>query len=200
MSDNRTERAIRFMENLKHAKGKEYGRYISLWTWQRHVTSLILRYSKNRNNEYCDHRDLKVAGPMKIGKTTLAAALGLYLLCGDDEPNAVVLGVSDTNSKARLIFDTARDMIEQDKHLVNNVRIKCNSSEMQIEYLPTGGVFIFGSVRTNRIWHKDPSAIIYDGLADAATPENMVKLQDTEIYERPEQIRLFFLDGVESCV
>ena len=51
--------------------------------------------------------------PKKNGKSELAAAVALYLTCGDGEWGAEVYGCAADRQQASIVFDVAVDMVGQ---------------------------------------------------------------------------------------
>lgn len=64
-----------------------------------------------------------VSMPRGNGKSALAAVLGLYALLADETPGAQVLIVASDERQARIIFNTARRMIQLDERLSEQVQI-----------------------------------------------------------------------------
>lgn len=55
--------------------------------------------------------------PRKNGKSTLGAGIALYLLFSDGEPGAEIYSAAADREQAAIIFDVARQMVEQDSDL-----------------------------------------------------------------------------------
>ena len=64
-----------------------------------------------------------VSMPRGNGKSGLAAALGLYALLADDVEGAQVLIVASDERQARIVFNSARRMVELDERLSEQVQI-----------------------------------------------------------------------------
>ncbi len=64
-----------------------------------------------------------VSIPRGNGKSTLAAALGLYGLLGDGVEGAQVLTVASDERQARIVFNAARRMVELNPELVARVQV-----------------------------------------------------------------------------
>lgn len=64
-----------------------------------------------------------VSLPRGNGKSTLAAALGLYALLADDEEGAEVLCVATDERQAKIVFNAARRMVELDDRLADRVQV-----------------------------------------------------------------------------
>ena len=79
----RAERAAWFFENLKHTKGKFYGKPFELLPWQ----STIIRdvYGTIKADGHRQYKYIYLEVPKKNGKSELAAGAGLYHLFADGE-------------------------------------------------------------------------------------------------------------------
>ena len=73
--------------------------------------------------------------PKKNGKSELAAAVALLLLCGDGEQRAEIYGCAADRNQAKIVFDVAVDMVRFCPALEK--RVKITESQKTIEYLPT---------------------------------------------------------------
>ena len=61
--------------------------------------------------------------PRGNGKSGLAAALAVYGLMADGVPGAQVLVVASDERQARIVFNSARRMIELDERLSEQVQV-----------------------------------------------------------------------------
>ncbi|MDF2740484.1 MAG: phage Terminase [Actinomycetia bacterium] len=96
-------------------KGTGARRRMKLRPWQREIVRGVLDDPRPRQ--------ALVAIPAGNGKSTLAAAIGLYGLLGDGVEGAQVLVVASDERQARIIFRTAKRMVELDKDLSARVQI-----------------------------------------------------------------------------
>jgi phage terminase large subunit-like protein len=64
-----------------------------------------------------------VSIPRGNGKSTLAAALGLYGLLGDGVEGAQTLCVASDQRQAEIVYRAARRMVELDKRLAERVQV-----------------------------------------------------------------------------
>jgi phage terminase large subunit-like protein len=109
-------RATRFIERyVTVPKGSGARRRMKLRPWQREIISGVLDEPRPRQ--------ALVSIPAGNGKSTLAAALGLYGLLGDRVEGAQVLVVASDERQARIILNTARRMVELDPALYARVQI-----------------------------------------------------------------------------
>lgn len=115
------QRAVRFIQNLVHTKGKWAGVRFILDDWQRTGIALPL-FGTLRDDGLRQYRTAYIELPRKNGKSELAAAVALYLLFGDREPGAEVYGAAADKEQAAIVFDVARRMIELDPELSKRVK------------------------------------------------------------------------------
>lgn len=89
----KADRAVKFIENLCHTKGKWAGKRFWLLPWQEQLIRDIFGIVKP--DGYRQFRTAFVEICKKVGKSELAAAVALYLLYADNEPSAEVYGLKD---------------------------------------------------------------------------------------------------------
>jgi phage terminase large subunit-like protein len=109
-------RAIAFVERyVTVPKGTGARRRLRLRPWQRDIVHGLLDEPRPRQG--------LVSIPAGNGKSTLAAALGLYGLLADGVEGAQVICVASDERQARIIQNTARRMVELDPALYARVQI-----------------------------------------------------------------------------
>jgi phage terminase large subunit-like protein len=109
-------RAIAFIERyVTVPKGTGAKHRLKLRPWQREIIRGVLDEPRPRQ--------ALVSIPAGNGKSTLAAALGLYGLLADGVEGAQVLVVASDERQARIIQNTARRMVELDKALSARVEV-----------------------------------------------------------------------------
>ena len=84
----KADRAVTFIENLRHTKGKWAGKRFWLLPWQEQIIRDVFGIVDERGNR--QFRTAYVEIGKKNGKSELAAAVALYLLFADNEPSAEV--------------------------------------------------------------------------------------------------------------
>ena len=126
------DRAVAFINYLKHTKGVWYGKNFELLPWQDKIVRDIFETLKP--NGYRQYNTAYVEIPKKQGKSELAAAIALYLTCGDGEYGAEVYGCAADRQQASIVFDVAVEMINQCPALKK--RCKILASQKRIVYLP----------------------------------------------------------------
>ena len=105
----KADRAVTFIENLCHTKGKWAGTPFWLLPWQEQLIRDIFGIVKPDGNR--QFRTAFVEICKKVGKSELAAAVALYLLYADNEPSAEVYGAAADRQQASIVFEVAADMV-----------------------------------------------------------------------------------------
>lgn len=107
----KADRAVIFIENLKHTKGKWDGKPFWLLPWQEQIIRDI--FGIVDENGHRQFRTAYIEIGKKNGKSELAAAVALYLLYADNEPSAEVYGAAADRQQASIVFDVAKRMVEK---------------------------------------------------------------------------------------
>lgn len=117
----KADRAVKFIENLCHTKGKWAGKRFWLLPWQEQLIRDIFGIVKPDGNR--QFRTAFVEICKKVGKSELAAAIALYLLYADNEPSAEVYGAAADRQQASIVFDVARQMVEMSPALMKRSKL-----------------------------------------------------------------------------
>lgn len=117
----KADRAVNFIENLCHTKGKWSGKRFWLLPWQEQLIRDIFGIIKP--DGYRQFRTAFVEICKKVGKSELAAAIALYLLYADNEPSAEVYGAAADRQQASIVFDVARQMVEMSPALMKRSKL-----------------------------------------------------------------------------
>ena len=101
----------------------------------------------------------------KQGKSELAAAVALYLLCADSEATPLVVGAAADRGQASVVFDVAADMVmlspelrEVARPILSRKRIICTDGPS------AGGVYRVISADSRRQHGQNVSGVIFDEL------------------------------------
>lgn len=127
--DNRkAHHAIDFIERYcKHSKGKWGGKPIVLELWQKALISAAFGFI-DKGTGLRKYTEVLLIVARKNGKSTLAAAVGLYLQIADGEPGSEVYAVATKKDQAKLIWQEAKRMVRKSPAL--RKRIKTLVAEM----------------------------------------------------------------------
>ena len=131
------EHAVSFIRMLKHTKGEWHGKCFDLLPWQDKIVSEV--FGTIKEDGYRQYNTAYVEIPKKMGKSELAAAIALYLTCGDSEWGAEVYGCASDRQQASIVFDVAVEMINQCPSLKK--RTKIIASQKRIVYLPLNSYY-----------------------------------------------------------
>lgn len=107
--EDRAEKAISFIEQLRHVKGRWRGENIKLEGWQEKIIRDVFgTVNEDGNRQF---RTVYLEIPRKSGKSLTAGAVELFLLFADGEPGPEVYSLAHDRDQAGIIFDLALDMI-----------------------------------------------------------------------------------------
>jgi len=120
--------AVDFIETYcKHSKGKWAGKPFILELWQKALIAATFGFvDKDTGNRQFTEVLLVVA--RKNGKSTLAAAVGLYLMVADGEAGAEIYSAATKKDQAKIIWLEAKRMVKKSSAL--SKRIKALVGEM----------------------------------------------------------------------
>lgn len=158
--EKRARRAVAFIENLEHIKGEWRGTKLRLRPWEKKIVRDIFGWVDEKG--FRKYRTVYIEVPRKNGKTTIASAIGLYLLAGDDEPGAEVYSAAVDTDEAKLTFTPAKEMVAKIPALAR--RLEVFESSLRIVYQETGSFWqvIPGKVPGN--WGLNAHGILFDEI------------------------------------
>ncbi len=155
---DRASRPIFFIEHFcKQSKG-ETGKPIKLELFQKAAIQAMFGFvDKNGIRKY--NEVLWIMG-RKNGKSVLLSAIGLYMLIGDHEGGAEVDCVASKKDQAKIVFNEARNMVQQSPYLSKYIRKR--KTDMYSDY--NFGIFQPLSSDSNTLDGLNPHAGIIDEL------------------------------------
>lgn len=153
-------RAVAFINSLKHTKGVWYGKNFELLPWQDKIVRDL--FGTLKPNGYRQYNTAYIEIPKKQGKSELAAAVALYLTCGDGEYGAEVYGCAADRQQASIVFDVAVEMINQCPALKR--RCKILASQKRIVYLPLKSFYQVLSAESYTKHGLNVHGVIFDEL------------------------------------
>lgn len=110
--------AIEFIENYcKHSKGKLGGKPFFLDLWQKALVTAIFGIVSKKDGTR-KYREVLLVVARKNGKSTLAAAIGLYLQMADGEPGAEIYACATKKDQAKIIWMEAKRMVKKSPSLL----------------------------------------------------------------------------------
>ena len=152
--------AVMFIESLCHTKGTWAGKPFELLDWQEQIIRDLFGVLKP--NGYRQFNTAYIEIPKKQGKSELAAAVALLLLCGDGEERAEVYGCAADRNQAKIVFDVAVDMVRFCPAL--SKRVKILESQKKITYLPTNSSYQVLSADVANKHGFNTHGVIFDEL------------------------------------
>ena len=152
--------AVMFIESLCHTKGTWAGKPFALIDWQEQIIRDLFGVLKP--NGYRQFNTAYIEIPKKQGKSELAAAVALLLLCGDGEERAEVYGCAADRNQAKIVFDVAVDMVRFCPAL--SKRVKILESQKKITYLPTNSSYQVLSADVANKHGFNTHGVIFDEL------------------------------------
>ena len=152
--------AVMFIESLCHTKGTWAGKPFELIDWQEQIIRDLFGVLKS--NGYRQFNTAYIEIPKKQGKSELAAAVALLLLCGDGEERAEVYGCAADRNQAKIVFDVAVDMVRFCPAL--SKRVKILESQKKITYLPTNSSYQVLSADVANKHGFNTHGVIFDEL------------------------------------
>jgi phage terminase large subunit-like protein len=159
-STAKADRAVKFIELLRHTKGEWAGKPFGLMAWQRDIIrQLFGTVNADGTRQY---RTCYIELPRKNGKSTMAAAIALYLLFVDGEPGAEVYSAANDRGQASLVFNEAASMVRQSPALMKLCKII--DSQKRVAYHSQNSFYTALSAEAYSKFGYNAHGIIYDEL------------------------------------
>jgi phage terminase large subunit-like protein len=124
----RADRAVMFIENLCHTKGKWEGQPFWLFPWQEQIVRDVFGIVDDAGRRQFKTAYVEIG--KKNGKSELAAAVALYLLYADGEASPEVYGAAADRQQASIVFDVAKRMVEMSPALMKRSKIAAASKRI----------------------------------------------------------------------
>lgn len=157
---SKAQRPIEFIEKFcKHSKGRWAGKPIKLELFQKAFIEAAFGFV---DSEYGLRKYKKVAFfvAKKNTKSTLASAIGLYLLTSDGEGGAEVYSVAKVKDQAKIVWQEAVHMVKKSPALRKRLRTTING----IFYDIKDAVFSALASESNSLDGKNPFCVIADEI------------------------------------
>lgn len=178
------EKAINFIEKLKHFKGQFSGKKFYLEPWQQFfIAGIFGFYYTGTDERVIRHVILDCA--RKQGKSAIASAIGLYIMICESEGQVEVLNVANTREQARILFDMAVNMAKKvdpkHKHLkptINKLKYSKNDSYFKVLASDSATLDGYGAqLFIEDEMHSAPNTKLYDVLSSSqASAKNPLSL------------------------
>jgi phage terminase large subunit-like protein len=151
---------VGFIERfLTHIKGEWFGQYVVLEKWEREIIRSLFGW-KRVVDGLRRYRTVFLALPRKNGKSFLGACIALYLLLSDNEPGAEIYSAAADRDQAALIFDVAKQMVENEPALAK----RCEVYRRSIVARQTASVYRVLSSDAKTKHGMNPHGVIFDEL------------------------------------
>ena len=160
------DKKIRFMQKLKHSKGKFAGQRFELLPYQQWITANLIGWKWKETNTRVINTALLMLS-RKTGKTFYAAALMLAIIMTDGERGAEGYMISNSAAQASIAFEHAKGQcssIDPEGQIFSRYR-----SEIRIPLLDSKIKIL--SSDTSKLDGLNPSVFIVDELHEAKTNE-----------------------------
>ena len=128
------EHVCEFVENLPQIKGEWARRReaIKLELWQIFILAVLFGWKRQADNAR-RFRIGYIECARKNGKSTLLAAIALYLLTADGEIGAEVYSLATTRDQASIVFGTAKQMALKEPELREAFGLQVNAHNLSVE-------------------------------------------------------------------
>jgi phage terminase large subunit-like protein len=114
----RANRAVDFIQTAcRHVKGELAGQQFMIEGWQCEIVRGMFGWIRPDGARL--FREVYIEVPRKNGKSSLGAALGLYLLFADGEQGGEIYSAAADTDQAAIVFGVAKGMVEQDPDLAS---------------------------------------------------------------------------------
>tara|TARA_Y100001963_G_scaffold87816_1_gene121324 strand:- start:310 stop:1854 length:1545 start_codon:yes stop_codon:yes gene_type:complete len=120
-------KAIGFIETFcTHTKGELSGKPLFLEDWQKKIVGDLFGW-KDKKTNLRKYRTAYIQVPRKNGKSTLCAAVGLYMLFSDAERGSEIYSAAGDRAQAGIVFNIAKQMILNNNELTKRSKVFRNS-------------------------------------------------------------------------
>ena len=120
--EKKADRAVQFINLLRHVEGEWAGKPFELADWQEHDIVRPLFGWVHKDTKKRRFRDAFISVARKNGKSSLIAAIGAYCFLADDEYGAQVYATATKEEQARIVWDMARKMLEMSPELRSYIK------------------------------------------------------------------------------
>ncbi|MBX9877621.1 MAG: hypothetical protein K2Y22_04115 [Candidatus Obscuribacterales bacterium] len=153
------DRVIKFFcRFLKHTDDEWAGKPFKPLQWQEDLLRELFGWKRADGTRR--YRTLYLEIPRKNGKSTLAAAIAVYLLFCDAPVRGQIISAAADTDQAKIIFDTAKAMIEASPKL----KKRCWIFKKYIKVKKTGAIYKVVSADARTKHGTKPHGILFDEL------------------------------------
>ena len=176
-----SEKAIYFIEQLRHTKGEWAGKKIQLALWQKFIIGSIFGWKRKDTGLRLFKKAVDLVG-RKNGKSTKAGGVSIKFLVADGEPGGEVYTVATKRDQAKIVFNEAKNMVRAlPSHYELRKIVAVYTNELQVERTASKMVPLSSDDKTAD--GLNPSAAIIDEL-HAHKNRKMLDVIDTGLGAR----------------
>lgn len=115
--------AVEFIERFcKHSKGQWAGKPVILEVWQKALISVLFGFVDRKTGKR-QYKEIMLIVARKNGKSTLAAAIGVYLLTADGEQGPEIVSAATKRDQAKIIWEESGRMIQKSPALSKRCKV-----------------------------------------------------------------------------
>lgn len=160
-------RFAKFCERyIIHSKGPFAGKKLILEGWQKQFMDEALRYDPETGERY--YKSVVLGIPRKNGKSTLCAAIGLYMCLADGENSPEVIVAAGSRTQAEPVYGQMRHFVENPRSGLEQYFI---SMQRAITCPRNLGIVKVIAATGKRQFGLNPSCAIRDEVALWNTPQ-----------------------------
>lgn len=177
--------ALEFIQRwCRHPKGRWAGQPLELQPWQVWFVGTIFGWV-DPETRWRQYRTAFLFVPRKNGKSTLAAAIGLYLLMADGEMGAEVYSAAADTQQAQIVHRVAELMARKEPRLESRLTFR----QRNILYEETASIYRVLSADAHTKHGFDSSGVIFDEL-HTQPDRNLWDVLDTSTVSRAQPLVL----------
>jgi phage terminase large subunit-like protein len=155
------ERAVKFLNLLKHPKSRAAGRKFQLPRWQERIVRRI--YGPCSEDGQRIVRNIVLLLPRGNRKTSLGAALALLHTIGPEQvPHGQIVCAASDREQARIAFDEAQGICREDRRIGSKIHFL--DSQHRFTHIKSGSVFRAISCDAARAHGGTPTFALVDEL------------------------------------
>lgn len=184
----KADKAVKFIELLRHTKGKWAGQLFILKRWEKKIVRDV--FGTVRKDGLRQYRTVYIEVPRKNGKTTFAAAIALLILFieSHNDPEAEIYSAAADRDQASLVFNQGASMTRKDPALLSRCTIV--DSQKRIVYWETGSFYRAIAADAPSSHGYNASAVIVDEL-HAQRRRDLVEALITSQGSREQPLTVF---------
>ena len=119
-----------FVEMLRHVKGELSGKRIRLESWQIFILTTVFGWVDAAGRRR--FRRVYIEVPRGNGKSAISSGIALYGLCADHESGAEVYSLATTREQAKLVFETAQEMVRKSPDVAKYFGISVQAKSISV--------------------------------------------------------------------